>query len=156
MKKIPLKLKNKNERSCEGCTACCEGWLSADINGHEVAPGKPCPFVQQGIGCSIYKDRPKDPCKQFQCMWRATDDSIMPDKFKPSEIGSIVTIAEIDGIPYHRVTECGVRPDPEFLSWFMLFILQNRLNGFWTVEGKPYWFGAPEFVAAMIKFHSAE
>lgn len=154
MKKIPLKIVNKTQRSCDGCTACCEGWLTANIKGHEMYPGKPCPFVKQGVGCSIYKDRPKNPCKGFECMWKATDSTIMPDRFKPSEIGAIVTIDEIDGIPYHRVTECGVKLDSDFLSWFVLFAMENRLNAFWTVDGVPNWFGAPDFSMAMFKFHS--
>ena len=153
MAKIKLSLRNKNERSCEGCTACCEGWLSANIKGEEMFPGKPCQFVEQGVGCTIYKDRPKDPCKQFQCMWRSTDSSVMPDEFKPSEVGSIVTVSDIDGIPYHNLVECGVKPQPEVISWFVAFVVGKGLNAYWTVDGKPYWMGSQPFNAAMHRYH---
>jgi hypothetical protein len=26
------------ERTCGGCTACCDGWLTGNILGHELAP----------------------------------------------------------------------------------------------------------------------
>jgi len=41
------------ERTCGGCTACCDGWLTGNILGHELAPGKPCHFRGDG-GCTIY------------------------------------------------------------------------------------------------------
>jgi hypothetical protein len=30
--------------------------------------GVPCHFKKNG-GCGIYKDRPKNPCKQYKCEW---------------------------------------------------------------------------------------
>lgn len=153
--KIKLSLRNKNERSCEGCTECCEGWLTATIDGQEMYPGKPCQFVEPGVGCSIYKDRPKDPCKQFQCMWRATDSTIMPDEFKPSAVKSIITTVEEQGIHYHILTECGTKPQPEVISWFATYLVGRGLNGFWTIDGKPYWMGSKEFSELMYLKHLA-
>jgi hypothetical protein len=153
MGKISLSLGKKNGRSCEGCTACCEGWLTAEIKGEMMYPGKPCQFVEQGVGCTIYKDRPKDPCKEFRCMWRDTDEQIMPDEFKPSEVKSMVTRQQIQGIDYLMLTECGAKPLPEVLSWFVTFAIGNNQNAMWTVDGKAFWIGHPEFNHLMTKEH---
>lgn len=147
MSKVALSLGVKNNRSCEGCTRCCEGWLSGNIKGEEMYPGKPCQFVEQGVGCNIYKDRPKDPCKTFVCMWRA--DMRMPEHFKPSEINSIVTQQTIAGIAYLAAIETGTRPDPEFLSWFISYCVSNRVNAEWHVGDKKFFIGTTDFSKAM-------
>lgn len=147
MSRIPLVINKKNERSCEGCTRCCEGWLGANINGHEMYPGKPCFFVEQGVGCKIYVDRPEDPCKTFQCMWRADDR--VPIEFKPSDIGSLITTQQINGIEYLALVECGETMRPEVVSWFMLHAVSNKINAEWKVNGKSFWIGMPDFSAAM-------
>ena len=56
-------------RNCGMCTACCDGWLTANIRGHEMRVGVPCHFRGEG-GCTIYQDRPVDPCRGFHCAWR--------------------------------------------------------------------------------------
>lgn len=147
MKKIPLLI--KNNRSCEGCTKCCEGYLATNIKGNEVAPGKPCPFVQQGVGCNIYKDRPKDPCKQFECFWRASEK--MPIEFKPSETNVIVTEQNIDGIPYLALIEAGSKVTPEMLSWFISYGIDNRLNIEWQIGDKVHNMGSPDFNYAIAR-----
>lgn len=48
------------------CTAYCDGWPRATIYGHEMKPGTPCHFVQEGR-CSIYDPRPLTPCRWFVC-----------------------------------------------------------------------------------------
>lgn len=148
---LNLSKKGTPARSCEGCTACCEGWLVANIHGEEMYPGKPCQFVEKGVGCSIYKDRPKDPCKDFRCMWRDTDSQIMPDEFKPSEVGSMVVRQNIDGVDFLTLVECGVKPLPEVLSWFITFGVANGLNLEWKVDGKAYWMGNPHFNEIMFQ-----
>lgn len=149
MAAINLNLSKKGSRSCEGCTACCEGWLTANIKGEEMYPGKPCQFVEQGVGCTIYKDRPHDPCKTFKCMWRDTDAQIMPDEFKPSLVKSIVTRQSGNGMDYLVLTECGEKPLPEVVSWFVTFAVSRGMNAKWTVDDKPFWMGSPEFSQMM-------
>lgn len=150
MAAINLSLSKKGSRSCEGCTACCEGWITATIQGEDMYPGKPCQFVEKGVGCSIYKDRPKDPCKEFRCMWRDTDTQIMPDEFKPSEIGSMVVRQHVNGIDFLSLVECGEKLRSEMLSWFTTFGVSRGLNLVWTVDGKSYWMGSPQFHQLMI------
>lgn len=152
MSKVSLQLTNKNQRSCDGCTKCCEGWLTANIHGEEMYPGKPCQFVEKGVGCTIYDNRPQDPCKNFMCFWRA--DGIVPIEFKPSEIGSLITIQRIDDMDYYSLVECGEKLDSKFLSWFVTYALSNLLNALWTVDGVPYWMGDQRFNDAMYRLHS--
>ena len=77
-------------RECGACTACCEGWLNADINGVEVKPGKPCGNLCAS-GCGIYEQRPKDPCQDFRCAW-LQEDSPLPDHLRPDQCGAIVML----------------------------------------------------------------
>lgn len=151
MSKIPLTLsvkKKSNDRSCDGCTKCCEGWLVADIHGETMYPGKPCQYVEQGVGCTIYKNRPKEPCKNFACMWKAVED--VPLEFKPSEIGAIIHRMEIDGIAYLNVVECGQLLNPKLLSWFVTYCMSKRINAHWTADGKAFWMGTDEFNKMMM------
>lgn len=147
MSKVSLNLGVKNNRSCEGCTRCCEGWLNANIKGEEMYPGKPCQFVDIGVGCTIYKNRPKDPCKTFMCMWRA--DMRMPEHFKPSEINALVSQQSINNIPYLAAVETGHKMDSEFLSWFLSYVVSNQINAEWHVEEKSFFIGSREFGQAM-------
>ena len=84
-------------------------------------------------------------------MWRDTDEQIMPEEFKPSEVKSIVTRQNIQGMEYLMLTECGAKPLPEVLSWFVTFAIGNGLNAMWTVDGKPFWIGHPHFSQLMAK-----
>ena len=145
MAKVSLSL-GKASRSCEGCTKCCEGWLSATINGEDMYPGKPCKSVDLGVGCTIYKTRPEDPCKTFECIWRATD--YVPEKFKPSETGQILAAQKLYGIDYLGMAYAGEEIDPEFLSWFVTFAVGRQLNVEWSVDGVLYALGSPAFMEA--------
>ena len=46
----------ESARSCGTCTACCDGWLRIEVRGHQVRPGKPCPFRIQH-GCELMRGR---------------------------------------------------------------------------------------------------
>ena len=147
---LGLRPKFKNdERSCEGCTKCCVGWLTANIHGEEMYPGKPCHFVEIGKGCTIYKDRPRDPCKKFVCMWKAVDE--VPLEFKPSEVDVILTRAEINGSPYLNAVEAGSTMNPLVLSWFVSYCVSKKINAHWAVDGKAFWMGIDPFNEAMMQ-----
>lgn len=110
-------------------------------------PGKPCQFVDIGVGCTIYKNRPKDPCKTFMCMWRA--DMRMPEHFKPSEINALVSQQEINGIPFLSAVETGSKMDSEFVSWFVSHVVANKINAEWHIEDKSFFIGDGNFGKAM-------
>ena len=79
----------KVTRECRGCTMCCEGWLSADIKGHLMYPGKKCFYLKPVTCCSIYDSRPHNPCRVYKCLWK--DDNTIPYWMKPSTSGVIMT-----------------------------------------------------------------
>ena len=76
------------ERSCGTCTACCEGWLSADTL--DMRPGRPCRHCTRQ-GCAIYESRPEDPCIRFQCGW-LQPGSALPEDMRPDRSGVIVLL----------------------------------------------------------------
>ncbi len=77
-------------RKCFPCTACCGGWLTADIYGEKLKPGKPC-IHSTKQGCGIYERRPKDPCIDFKCGW-LQEQSKLSEHMKPSECGALVLL----------------------------------------------------------------
>jgi Fe-S-cluster containining protein len=152
MSKISLQLSKKNARSCDGCTKCCEGYLSATIYGEDMYRGKPCQFVDLGTGCTIYKKRPEDPCKTFQCVWRAAD--FVPEEFSPKSQQVLVTEQKINGIPYLSAIPAGKEISTEMLSWFVSYGVGRQLNVEWVVEDRPYHLGQVDFIHAMSQRYS--
>jgi len=140
-------------RSCEGCTKCCEGHLRADIklsDGRTTWIGmkddmtlNPCTFLQQGVGCGAYAERPVSPCQLFKCDW-LTDES-MPESFKPSRSNSIFTTRTIKGIQYTMLIEAGRKLDSEVLSWAISKHLEEGTNFAWRVLENIFWIGNEEF-----------
>lgn len=145
MAKIALQL-GKKGRSCKDCTKCCDGWLTANIDGQELGPGSPCKFVDCGIGCTIYDNRPEELCATFECSWRASD--FVPEKFSPINTGQIVTTQEVNGIPYLLLSYAGKDVSPEMLSWYVTHAVGNQLNAVWSVDDQPYLLGSAEFIEA--------
>jgi hypothetical protein len=120
-----------NTRTCDGCTKCCEGWLHGSAQGHAFYPGKPCHFL--GKGCSIYADRPEDPCKKYQCEWLASDE--LPMWMRPDLCKVIVTKRIINGVEFYDVLEAGQLLDAKVLSWFVLWALNTKKNLLYSVDG---------------------
>jgi hypothetical protein len=136
-------------RECGTCTKCCDGWLTATIRGHDMFPGKPCFFVEQGIGCKDYENRPEDPCKTYSCFWLKNEE--MPDHFKPELSGVILNFNTAEGIPYLVMNPAPEKPSPELLSWTFIHVINNDYNFKWRLN-KEYqwnWIGSTEFCAAM-------
>jgi hypothetical protein len=128
------------ERECGECTKCCDGWLAGNIKGHQMYPGQPCFFVTKN-GCSDYENRPQEPCKKFECLWKSQPD-IFPAWMRPDLVGSILTSQKIQDIEFVYLVECGTKPDSSMLSW----LFQKMVDG--TIKSINY-MGAPEFVVAM-------
>jgi hypothetical protein len=134
-------------RSCGTCTKCCEGWLSGDAYSHPFYPGRPCHFLAIGKGCSIYKTRPEEPCKTYQCSW--IKDMNIPEWMKPEDISAIVDEREINGIPYFNIVEAGKILDVKALTWLIDYCSENNKNLCYRVEVIEHYLGSPEFVQAM-------
>lgn len=132
----------KQQRECSDCTECCKGWLTANIYGKEMAFGRPCHFLSKN-GCSIYKDRPIDPCVNYTCMWLT--DMEIPEWLKPSESKVIMSWKKYSGGEYLEVKECGQKIDSTILNWIYIYSGQNNLNLAIEVAGSWYFRGLPEF-----------
>ncbi len=135
-------------RVCGTCTACCDGWAAANIYGHEVAPGKPCPFVQ-AHRCSIYERRPMNPCQKFECAWLAKD-SPFPEHFRPDKLGIILIRVKWRGHLAYVMLSAGRDPDEELLAWMRKFSERTGRPFFYEQQGKKFGFGPPEFQQDMI------
>jgi len=103
-------------RSCRPCTACCDGWLRANIYGAEVGPGHPCPHSTKS-GCDIYERRPDQPCRTFECAWVARG-SLLPDWLRPDECGAIILLnADWKGEDVIKAIPVGVTIPDRTLHW---------------------------------------
>lgn len=89
-------------RSCGDCTACCEGWHSANIEGHDMYPGRPCHFFCKQ--CTIYEFRPPT-CREYYCSWMLDDRKAFPEWFRPDISGVIMTHRDWEGGSYLEVRE---------------------------------------------------
>ena len=147
--KIELPIITKKE--CGTCTKCCEGWLTANIKGHDMYPGKPCFFVEIGKGCKDYKNRPKNPCKNFLCGWRLIDD--MPEEFKPEKTGVIVSLKKENDIEYMVLSKAPNNPTEQLLSWAIVFARLRNLNILWYIDDKSWWMGSDDFSKQMAEEH---
>jgi len=153
-------------RSCEGCTKCCEGWLTADIvfdrkllpllpdDGrikdrlvHRMEPGNPCLFVEKDKGCNSYAARPYNPCVQFRCHYLV--DKAVPESMKPSKSNVILSVEEIDGEEFIRATEAGKKMEAEHALWVVGLYINNSVNVCFTVDGRFYYLGSPKFIKAI-------
>ncbi|MGV6827116.1 MAG: hypothetical protein ACWA5Q_09075 [bacterium] len=148
--------KNKNTpRECQPCTACCDGWVSMNIDGAEVFAGHPCPH-STGAGCDDYDNRPQDPCVSFRCAW-IIEDSPLPDWMKPSnaKVMLLFNATEWQGIPVDLAVPVGKKVPPRALNWLKQFAQENGRpfmyteqiveNGRYVNQQTVYGFGPLEF-----------
>lgn len=144
---LVLSMKSKN---CSNCTKCCDGWLTTNIYGNEVMPGKPCVFVEQGVGCSIYKDRPLDPCHGFKCEWLV--NPYFPPEFKPSESNLILTKQSYNNIPYLLLVSAGEKINEYMLSFVIDYCKENRKNLLWQLPNNNGYAGTEDFCNLVVPF----
>lgn len=129
-------IESKPARTCDSCTMCCQGYLSGIAHGHSFQPGKPCFFVAEK-GCSIYADRPADPCKSFKCEWLAKD--YLPMWMRPDLSKVIVVCKDKEGEEWLTVKEAGQKLDAAVLSWMVVWAANNKKNLRYQVDGGWNW-----------------
>lgn len=137
------------ERSCGTCTKCCEGWLSANIKGHEMHPGKPCFFLADGK-CADYEGRPST-CKTYNCAWK-TEPETFPEWMRPDRISTIIskiTLPSRADLTHYEVAESGGHLDVKTLNWLIQWSLDKGVNLFYEIEGKHHSIGSPAFKQSM-------
>ena len=121
------------ERTCNGCTKCCEGWLPGMSHGHKFYKGRPCHYVSINSGCNIYNDRPSPQCTEFKCEWLVNND--IPEWLKPSESNTIIRRFN-NGETYRlELTEAGAVLDARVLSWFLEYCYNKGLDTSYTLYG---------------------
>lgn len=154
-------------RECGECTACCEGWLAGTIRGHKMHNGKQCHFLGCNR-CSIYEERPVEPCRNFVCAWLADDKQEIPEWMKPSlskviikerryeieyrrgSMGSGSYILENAGNMTHKgtywhIVECGQTITAPVLSWLIQYCLSHEMPLMYQINGAREIIGPPEF-----------
>jgi len=124
----------KTKRECGECTACCEGWLSGSAYGKEFFKGCPC-YFKTGCGCSIYENRPENPCKEYSCEWLVNDD--FPEWFKPNLSKVIISkkFIEEKKCEYLSVIEMGEKIDSTILNWLFRYYMKKNINMIIEVNG---------------------
>jgi len=143
-------------RECGDCTACCEGWLPD--KALDMYAGKPCKHRTQG-GCSIYSERPENPCKTFRCAW-LDEEATFPNEMRPDLCGAIVLQARYwREWNVMRATPVGPEIPSETLEWLRLYtqnldvplIFYERLQeeGAYTGALKQRAYGSHEFAVAI-------
>lgn len=144
-------------RQCFPCTACCEGWLSADIQGHWMEPYTPCVHCT-GKGCAIYEKRPVYPCVAFKCAW-LTEHATVPDDMRPDKCGAIVALdRKWHGRKVITAFPTGERIPEDTLEWLMAYSRQHSIpllfcenllqEGKYTGK-KSLGYGPPSFIHAV-------
>ena len=117
---IPIKI----ERSCDGCTKCCDGWLTGTAHGHDFYPGKKCYWSGKN-GCNIYEFRPHEPCVTFKCFWKTS--RLVPNDFKPSTIGVIFVERYLDTYTFLDVNYGGAVLSNEVIYWLYKVFNENKI-----------------------------
>jgi len=134
------------KRSCGTCTRCCEGYLRGVAYGIPFYPGKPCHFLDINSGCSIYENRPDDPCRVFECGWLSNPN--YPEWAKPNLSNVIFAQSKIDSHEYVYAIESGGKMDIRTLSWAVAYMAWNKINFAWQYDGGWNAIGSDEFVKA--------
>lgn len=134
-------------RQCGECTACCDGWVAATIEGYEMKPGTPCHFRGASC-CTIYERRPQYPCRDFKCGWLLSD-SPFPDDFRPDRLGVMVISMKWRGRDAYVLRSAGRDPDDSLIAWMEAFCLRTQRPFFYERDGERFGFGPPEFQREM-------
>lgn len=108
--------------------------------------GKPCHFVDVNLGCSVYEDRPDDPCEIFKCGWLIEPN--FPEWLKPNLSNVIFVFDKIDSHNFIYAIESGAKMDAQTLSWAVAYMSINKYNFAWQYDGGWSAIGSDEFVKA--------
>jgi hypothetical protein len=117
-------------RRCDGCTKCCEGYVTAQIYSYQMYPGKSCYFKGKNC-CTIYDYRPVDPCKTFNCEWKRGN---LPLDWKPSKIGILTTIYSYQGKKFIVIIEAGNKHDPKVIDYYQKLFDEGKIDNFMYVK----------------------
>ena len=144
-------------RQCFPCTACCDGWLTSDIHGVRIMPGRPCVHSTKR-GCGIYEKRPHTPCVVFSCAWLQGEYNL-PDHMKPSGCGAIVLSDRLwNGYKVIQAVPTGEKIPGETLEWLMalsrelfmpLLFSEHVFKNGELISKRKIGYGPPAFIKAV-------
>lgn len=131
-----------NERQCDGCTKCCEGWLYGQAYDHKFYKGRPCFFLSKT--CTIYDTRPENPCRSYKCAWLAEDS--FPQWMKPNLVNIIITRREVENLVFYEILEAGSTIEAKTLNWLIQWAITSNKNILYEVDGGSNRLGSDEFL----------
>lgn len=136
------------ERQCGDCTECCKGYVWGEAHGKKFYAGRPC-FYKGEKGCTIYENRPHDPCVTFRCGWLDAPDKF-PEWLKPS-ISKLLAVKQRtkNGIQYYKILECGQQIDAIHLNYLVILALNDGVNVQIQIAGGYAQYGSHEFIEDM-------
>ena len=145
----------KIQRPCNGCTKCCEGFLSGEAYGYKFKLGTPCKF-KNSAGCGIYSVRPYSPCQTFSCYWK--DNHFVPENLKPSVSGVIMVERYLENYKYLDINYAGREVSPEVEDFlYQLYIGKKVENIRYISKGKYKLLSDnPTFKSLFIKTYGSE
>ena len=137
-----------SKRRCGECTACCDGWMKADVYGHKMGDGVACSY-RKGSACSIYESRPQF-CRSFMCGW-LMPTSPFPEQWRPDKIGLIIVADTWEQKRCWVLLHAGKEPTEDVLAGMRRHTVSTGEPH--IIEKKNSWlcFGKPEFQQAMLK-----
>jgi len=152
------------KKECGECTACCSGALAGQAHGHYFFKGRPCFFLKKD-GCSIYEDRPENPCVGYKCGYLS--EAFFPEWMRPDKCNILATprvhkylekVKENDVerdeeryIPYMQLLEYGGSASAKSLWWFIEKHLEGIIpNLLIEIEGGYHRMGSLDFLKAKL------
>lgn len=135
--------KNSTMRECGECTECCKGYLKCNVLGQNLGNGVGCNFLKKE-GCGIYDNRPNQPCKEYNCVWK--ENLEIPDNMRPDKSNVIMNYQDHQGFFYLKVIETGKKLDSLVLSNIIQYSLSKNLNLEYSVNGNTFHLGSKEFL----------
>lgn len=135
-------------RSCDGCIECCKGYFSGEALGSKFFLGRPCHYVGQK-GCTVYSDRPQNPCASFKCGWLENPE-VFPEWMKPN-VANIIAQKERtkNGIEFYKIVECDKQIEASTLNYLILMAINKGVNIQVQVKGAFFVYGKNEFLNDM-------
>lgn len=120
-----------------------------NVYGHKMYRGCGCHFLEKK--CTIYEERPEEPCRGYSCEWLTNDT--FPGWLKPNVSGIIVSkrgikIPTLEGmkeIEYYDAIETSGKIDSSVLNWLFQWSAEKQVNFAYEVDGKMYFVGDEEF-----------
>ncbi|MDQ9172171.1 hypothetical protein Q8A64_17295 [Oxalobacteraceae bacterium R-40] len=112
-----------------------------------MEPDTPCHFVRHG-GCSIYEERPEEPCRRFECAWKETT-SPFPEAFRPDRVGIIILRIKWRNRNAYRLVSAGHDLSLEVLAWMRAWSQHTGYPFFYEEAGETLGYGPKAFLDDM-------